>query len=88
MQIISAFLSLLTLGACVSLPVSVFPEATLEDRQVGANGNHTCKIVGTDNATCYYCDSDTCDVVKVFKLGGSFKFDCLCPNGQSKGGIR
>ncbi len=93
MKAISAFLSLLTLGATASLPVSLYPEAglaTLEDRQVApsASGNHTCKIVGTDNVPCYYCDNDTCDVVKVFKVDTWFKFDCLCPNGQKKNGIR
>jgi hypothetical protein len=92
MKAISAFFSLLTLGAAASLPVSLYPEAQLEQRQVGANGNHTCKITAPDSKTesipCYYCDNDTCDIVKMLKVNTLFKFDCLCPNGQNKNGIR
>ena len=94
MKVISAFFSLLTLGAAASLPVSIYPEAELEERQVTASGNHTCKIVApvtkpaTESIPCYYCDNDTCDIVKMLKVDTLFKFDCLCPNGQKKNGTR
>jgi len=91
MKVISAFLSLLTLGAAASLPVSLYPE--LEERQVAAGGNHTCKVIApttkpvTKSVPCYYCDSDTCDIVVKLAVNTDFKFDCLCPNGQAQNGI-
>jgi hypothetical protein len=56
MKVASAFLSILTLGAAASLPVSLYPEAGLAklgDRQTAptASGNHTCKVIGTDATT-------------------------------------
>jgi hypothetical protein len=91
-----AFLSLLTLGTAASLPVSLYPEAKLEDRQlnpVSANGNHTCKVIGPapagkDTVPCYYCDKTSCDIVVEFVVNKEYKFDCLCPRGEAINGIR
>ncbi|KAN0096529.1 hypothetical protein V8E51_015334 [Hyaloscypha variabilis] len=89
MKVTSAFLSFLALGAAASLPVSLYPE--IEERQVA--GNHTCKVIApvttppTESIPCYYCDSDTCDIVVKLKVNTEFKFDCLCPNGQAQNGI-
>jgi len=48
MKVISAFLSLLTLGTVASLSFSLYPEFQLEERHVAVSGNHTCKIAAPE----------------------------------------